>query len=92
MADHDLNTLVDLYARFDVSPAPSRRPSLTVGRPPSSDLLDALRLIRDGYPVHAASVATGVATTNLYRLLARYRDASPIPSVRATAALQRYGL
>jgi hypothetical protein len=60
------------------------------GRPPSPALLSALQLVKDGYPVEAASKAAGIGKHCVWVILAKHKALLPLVSDRAAAALLSY--
>lgn len=56
------------------------------GRPPAPALLDALRLVFDGFPVYASARAVGIQPSRVFVQLARFEGSH---AERAFAALQR---
>lgn len=52
-------------------------------------MVQALRLVVEGFPVYAAAQATQVSSSLLFRKLARHKDL-PSPAKRAAAVLQVY--
>jgi len=60
------------------------------GRPPSPALLDALKLVKEGFPVFAAARASSIQPSSVFRVLARYKQTFPDPPACADAALSHY--